>query len=399
MLLMRIFVLLSRIPYPLEKGDKLRAFHQIKVLSEKHEIILCALNPLPKADKQKAFEQLQPYCRSINFIDLPACGRAVNILRAYFSGFPLQSGYFYSRRADRKIKALVAEYQPDHLFAQLSRTARYLMDIPIKKTLDYQDAFSYGLKRRADKAGFLLKSVFRLEYKRMEAFEKEIFDLFDQKIIISEQDRDLIPHPGKLTITVIQNGVDMEFFYPLSRKKSQEIVFTGNMKYPPNVDAAQFLAKEIMPLVWQRKPDARLLLAGASPHHKVRSLASRKIKVSGWMDDIREAYAGSDVFIAPMRMGTGLQNKLLEAMAMKIPCITTPLANAALKAKEKKEILTGNNAKELADALLFLLENRGERQKLTEEAFVFVKRNYRWKEATAPFEKLMCDVSLLNQVR
>ncbi len=395
---MRIFVLLSRIPYPLEKGDKLRAFHQIKVLSEKHEIILCALNPLPKADKQKAFEQLQPYCRSINFIDLPVFGRAVNILRACFSGFPLQSGYFYNRLADRKIKALIAEYQPDHLFAQLSRTARYLMDIPIKKTLDYQDAFSYGLKRRADKSGWLIKPVFRLEYKRMEAFEKEIFDLFDQKIIISEQDRDLIPHPEKLSITVIRNGVDMEFFHPLSRKKSQEIVFTGNMKYPPNVDAAQFLAREIMPLVWQKKPETRLLLAGASPSKKVRNLRNEKIKVSGWMDDIREAYAGSNIFIAPMRMGTGLQNKLLEAMAMKIPCITTPLANAALKAKEKEEILTGKSAKELADALLLLLGNRALCQKLSEKAFVFVKQNYHWKIATAPFEKLMCDVSLLNRI-
>ncbi len=396
---MRIFVLLSRIPYPLEKGDKLRAFHQIKVLSEKHEIILCALNPLRNADKQKAFEQLQPYCRSINFIDLPACGRVANILRAYFSGFPLQSGYFYSRRANRKIKALVAEYQPHHLFAQLSRTARYLVDIPIKKTLDYQDAFSYGLKRRADKSGFLLKSVFHLEYKRMEAFEKDIFDSFDIKIIISEQDRALIPHPRNDTIVVVPNGVDMEFFHPLLRKKKQEIVFTGNMNYYPNVDAALFLAKEIMPMVWQRKPDTRLLLAGASPHHKVRRLESRKIKVSGWIDDIREAYAASGIFIAPMRMGTGLQNKLLEAMAMKIPCITTPLANDALKAKEKEEILTGSSAQQLADALLFLLNNQQERNKMAENAFGFVKRNYHWSEATAPLEKIMREISLRNHVK
>jgi len=386
---MRIFVLLSRIPYPLEKGDKLRAFHQVKVLSEKHEIILCALNPLPKIDKQKAFEQLQPFCRSINFIDLPASGRAANILKAYFSGLPLQSGYFFSRRANRKIKALIAEYNPDHLFAQLSRTARYLMDVPIKKTLDYQDAFSYGLKRRADKSGWPMTAVFRLEHKRMQAFEKEIFDKFDNKIIISEQDRRFIPHADNKTITVVRNGVDMDFFHPLSRKKTREIVFTGNMNYPPNVDAARFLAKEIMPLVWQKKPDALLLLAGASPHAKVRNLENARIKVSGWLDDIREAYAGSRVFIAPMRMGTGLQNKLLEAMAMKIPCVTTPLANAALKAKEKKEILTGNSAKELADALLFLLENDEARQKMAIHAFAFVKKNYHWQQATLPLVELI----------
>jgi glycosyltransferase involved in cell wall biosynthesis len=183
----------------------------------------------------------------------------------------------------------------------------------------------------------------------------------------------------------------MDFFHPLSRKKSQEIVFTGNMNYPPNIDAAQFLAREIMPLVWQKAPETRLLLAGASPHAKVKSLQNRKIKVSGWIDDIREAYAGSEIFIAPMRMGTGLQNKLLEAMAMKIPCITTPLANTALKAREKEEILTGNSAKELAGALMFLLNNKQERQKLAENAFTFVKQNYHWREATAPMEKLISE--------
>ncbi len=379
---MRIFVLLSRIPYPLEKGDKLRAYHQIKVLSEKHEIILCALNPLRKTDKQKAFEHLQPYCRSINFIDLPAGTRLLNIVKAFASGRPLQAGYFYSAKAHKKIRALVEEYRPDLLFAQLSRTALYLMDFPHKKILDYQDAFSYGLKRRADKSKGPLKLLFNLEHKRMAAFEKEIFDRFDHKIIISEQDRNLIPHQAKKEIVVVRNGVDMDYFVPLAREKKHDIVFTGNMNYPPNVDAALFLAREIMPLVWKQKPDTRLLLAGASPHAKVRSLENKQIKVSGWMDDIREAYAGAEVFIAPMRMGTGLQNKLLEAMAMKIPCVTTPLANAALNAREKEEILTGTSAGELANALLSLLEHPTQRQQMAERAFAFVKKNHHWNQAT-----------------
>ncbi len=379
---MRIFVLLSRIPYPLEKGDKLRAYHQIRVLSEKHEIILCALNPVGQTDKQKAFEHLQPYCRSINFIDLPPATRIVNIVRAFVSGLPLQAGYFYSAKAHKKIKALVEEYRPDLLFAQLSRTALYLMDFPHKKILDYQDAFSYGLKRRANKSKWPVKLLLNMEHKRMAAFEKHIFNRFDHKIIISEQDRDLIPHEEKGEIVVVHNGVDMEYFVPLEREKTHEVVFTGNMNYPPNVDAALFLAREIMPLVWQQKPETRLLLAGAGPHAKVRALQNGQIKVSGWMDDIREAYAGAEIFIAPMRMGTGLQNKLLEAMAMKIPCVTTPLANAALKAREKKEIITGETARELAEALLFLLDNPAQRQQMAEHAFAFVKRNYHWNEAT-----------------
>jgi len=384
---MRIFVLLSRIPYPLEKGDKLRAFHQIKMLSQKHEIILCALNPVQQTDKQKAFDHLQPYCRSVNFIDLPPVTRFTNTIKALFSEFPLQTGYFFSKKAEKKIHAIIKEHHPDLLFAQLSRTARYLIPYQQKKMLDYQDAFSVGLTRMAEKAAWPLKPLLRLEHKRMRSFENYLFDRFDIKMIISEQDRALIPHPEKEKIMVIRNGVDMQYFSPVSLPKKQEIVFTGNMNYPPNIDAARFLAKEIMPRVWEKMPEVRLLLAGANPHMQVKKLRNKNIKVSGWMDDIRKAYASSEIFIAPLRMGTGLQNKLLEAMAMKIPCITTPLANAALQAKEKEEILTGNTAKELAEALLFLLQNPEKRKKMAEKAHAFVQKNYHWQKATEPLLK------------
>jgi len=386
---MRIFVLLSRIPYPLEKGDKLRAFHQVKALSKNNEIILCALNPIKKTDKQKAFAQLQPYCRSVTFIDLPFLQRVFNIFKAYFKGLPLQVGYFYNRKAARKIHRLIREYQPDHLYGQLTRTAIYLMDEPIRKTLDYQDAFSHGLKRRAQTASFFIKPVLLLEHQRLAAFEKNIFDRFDGKTIISEQDQQLIPHPQKGEIKVIRNGVDMAYFSPYQTEKKQEIVFTGNMNYPPNIDAAVFLVSEIMPLVWKKFPETRLLLAGAHPHPRVRQLASGKVEVSGWMDDIREAYATSQIFIAPMRLGTGLQNKLLEAMAMHIPTVTTPLASAALHAQNGKEILAGNNAQELANHLISLLKDINLRNKIADQALDFVQKNFNWEKATANLETVL----------
>jgi sugar transferase (PEP-CTERM/EpsH1 system associated) len=386
---MRIFVLLSRIPYPLEKGDKLRAFHQIKVLSEKHEIILCALNPIRKTDKQKAFALLQPYCRSVTFIDLPFSGRIINILKAFLKGLPFQIGYFYSSRAARKIDQLIEQHQPQHLYGQLARTARYLMNKPLPKTIDYQDAFAHGLKRRAKHAGFFLKAVLWMEYHRMAAFESFIFDHFDGKTIISEQDKSLISHEQKQSIVVVRNGVDMEYFKPMKQAKTHEIVFTGNMNYPPNVDAAQFLAQEIMPLVWEKIPGAKLLLAGAHPHPKVRQLVNEKVRVSGWLDDIRTAYAGAEVFIAPMRMGTGLQNKLLEAMAMKIPTLTTPLANAALHAENGKEIFIGKDAHDLAQQIIKLLNNPSLQIEIAENAYSFIRKSFQWDQATAPLELLI----------
>lgn len=386
---MRLFVLLSRVPYPLEKGDKLRAFYQIKELSKNNEIILCALNPLRKLDKQKAFRELQPYCRSINFIDLPWYGIIWNMKKAFLKGIPIQSGYFYSCRAKRKIKKLVEEYKPDHIYCQLVRTAEYFIKSDIPKTIDYQDVFSYGLKRRYNKTNWLFKPFFKMEYKRLLKYENKVFESFDNKTIISYPDQKLIDHPEREKIHIIPNGVDHDFFSPMERKKEYDLVFAGNMAYPPNVDAANFLVKEIMPIVWKEKPDSKVLLAGASPDRRVLALKSEKVVVSGWMDDIREAYASARVFIAPMRIGTGLQNKLLEAMSMKIPSITTKLANDALKAKDGEEVLIGNDANALAQNILKLLRDSEFYTKLAINGFQFVNTEYSWEESTAKLEKIM----------
>jgi len=386
--------LLSRVPYPLEKGDKLRAFHQIKELSRKNEIILCALNPVRKLDKQKAFSAVQPYCLSINFLDIPFIGRMWNIFIAMLGRKPLQVGYFYNRRVAKKVKKLIAEYKPDHIYCQLIRTEEYVKNIPVPKTIDYQDVFSYGMKRRAEKASGIYKTIFQMEYKRLVDFEKKVFDVFNNKTIISIPDRDLMPTDKKEEIVVIPNGVDHDFFSPKKAEKKYDLVFTGNMAYPPNVDAAEFLANEIMPEVWKQKPEAKVLLAGASPDKRVQVLKSKQVSVSGWMDDIRDAYASAKIFIAPMRIGTGLQNKLLEAMSMKIPSITTPLANDALQAKDGKEILIGESTTELANQIIRLLNDTELYQTIEENGYSFVKNNYSWEEATEKLNQLIQNTPL-----
>lgn len=386
---MRIFVILSRVPYPLEKGDKLRAFHQIKALSKNNEIILCALNHNRKLNKQEAFSKLQPYCRSINFIELPWYAIPFNILKAFIKGLPLQVGFFYNAKANRKIRKLFNEYKPEHVYCQLLRTAEYGRNLPVSKTIDFQDVFSHGVKRRIKRASFWMKPVLASEYKRLVSYEDKMFELFDNRTIISIPDRDLIHHPDREKIHVIPNGVDHEFFRPMDNPKKYNLVFTGNMSYPPNVDAAGFLANEIMPLVWKQLPKVTLLIAGANPDAKVKSLKSKKINISGWMDDIRDAYASSDIFIAPMRIGTGLQNKLLEAMSMKIPSITTPLANDALQAVSGSDILTGNNATELAQHIIDLVNNKTLAQNIANNGYLFVHKHYSWTEASVKLENVM----------
>ena len=395
---MKIFILLSRIPWPLEKGDKLRAFHQIRELSVNNEIVLCALNTDPRADKKAAFRALQPYCVSINFIDLPGIGIGINLLRAWLFGKPLQTGYFYNARAASRIRKLIRLHKPNFLYGQLLRVAEYLRNETLPKALDYQDVFSKGMQRRLVIAPWFMKPFFKMEYLRLLKYEAEVFVDFDVKTIISQPDREQIPHPDRNQILIIPNGVDHDFFKPIDFQKIYDIVFTGNMAYPPNVDAAVFLVNEIMPFVWKKLPDTKVYLAGATPDKQVKALASEQVYVSGWLDDIREAYATSRIFIAPMRIGTGLQNKLLEAMSMCLPSLTTPLANSALGGVPGVDLIVEEHPESLADSIIKLLESPEMAKVLAENGHQFVKNNYHWNTSTSLLAKAM-DSLLRSELR
>ena len=386
---MKIFVLLPRIPYPLEKGDKLRAFNQIKQLAKHNEIVLCALNDNAKVSEQDAFRALQPYCQSINFIRFNKLQILLGLVRAFFKGLPMQCGYFYNRKAAKKVNALIAKHKPDMLYGQLLRVAEYIRHKEIPKAIDYQDIFSYGMKRRADIASFITRPIYNMEYRRLKHYEASIFDDFDVRTIISEPDRKLFPHDKRDEILIIPNGVDHDFFKPMEREKKYNLVFTGNMSYPPNVNAVEYLANEILPIVWKSRPETTLYIAGATPDPKVKKAASERIIVSGWLDDIRDAYAQSRVFIAPMRIGTGLQNKLLEAMSMRLPAITSPLANASLGAKPNEEILIGSNAQEMAQHIITLLTDTQKAEQIAQAGFDFTNRVYDWGRATERLEEAM----------
>lgn len=397
---MKIVVLLSRVPYPIEKGDKLRAFHQLRCLSKNHEIILCALSE--RNVHPDAVNILRNYCSEVHIIPIGPFSMVWNVVKALFRGLPLQVGYFYRCRAKTRIKKIIQDTQPDHIYCQLIRMAEYAKDSKIPKTLDYQDVFSMGVHRRAIASNILLRPFFNLEYKRLLAYENKMFELFDHKTIISAPDRDLIPHPKKMDIEIIPNGVDQGYFKPIDREKSHDIVFTGNMGYPPNVDAAEFLAKQIFPIVRKRLPEASLLIAGANPHPRVQALHSSHIRVTGWVEDIRECYAASKVFIAPMRIGTGLQNKLLEAMSMKLPCVTSPLANKALGAAENEEILVGKTETEYAEHLVRILEDPSYAETIASKGHDFVIRTFNWENSTQKLESLFQKTSrkfIKNQVQ
>ena len=387
---MKLAVLLSRVPYPLEKGDKLRAYHQLRELSARHEIHLICLGDTPELSPE-AHEKLLEICTDVHYFHLSKLGRYWQLFLAFFNGNPFQVAWFYRTTIRRKIERLCSTIQPDHIFCQLIRTTEFVRNLyHIPKTLDYQDAFSKGMERRMMRAGFFARLLFRSEMVRLQRYESLVFELFDEKCIITAQDRDYILHSRRREIAVVSNGVDTDFFHPAQRKepRANQVVFTGNMAYAPNVVAARYLAKQVMPLVWKMQPEVELLLAGASPVPTVRALASERVTISGWLPDIRTAYAESAIFVAPMQMGTGLQNKLLEAMAMGMPCITFPLANKALGATPGEHLLIANNAEDTARCVLFLLENPGAADILGKNARQFVENQFNWTVTTAKLEDL-----------
>ena len=379
---MKLVILTSRVPWPLDKGDKLRIYHQIRILSNTHEVHLITLSE-QKNNKEAKIELLK-YCKTVHIFQFNKFSIFKGVISAFISGKPLQIGYFYNRKIDNKIKTVIQQIKPNHIYGQLVRVAEYIKDYPISKTLDLQDALSTGLQRRALSSTFPYSIILKMEHRRMLKYEAHSLSNFDFLTIITQADKDLLPLSIRKRVNVVPNGVELDYFKPTKSTKKYNIVFTGNMNYPPNIMAANFLIKEIMPIVWEHKADTSVLLAGSSPNASVINLANNNVFVSGWMDDIRNAYSESEIFIAPMQIGTGLQNKLLEAMAMKMACITSDLANLALKAKHEKEILVApkNDANLFAKHILKLLNDHDYANHIALNAHQFVQSNYDWKSIT-----------------
>ena len=384
---MKILVVLSRIPFPLEKGDKLRAYYQIKELSRWHDIYLVALynHSVPA----EAMRELTPYCREVRFLRQHPVRSAFNMVGAMLAGLPVQCGYFYSHRLQKQIIRIIHEVQPDRIYCQLFRMAEYVRDCRIPKVLDYQDAFSKGMERRAQKSFPLLRPLMRMEARRIARYETDIFDDFEGKTMITAQDRDYIQHPMNKDIVVVPNGVDFEKFSHPEMPKTHDLIFSGNMNYPPNVDAAVYLVKEILPELWKKHPEVKLMLAGADPAKKVRALQNDHVTVTGWVPSMTDCYAQSLIFIAPMRLGTGLQNKLLEAMAMKLPCVTSPLAGKPLDpAAAEGAVVTCTTTLQYVDTLDRLLTDSAYYQELAQRGHDFVQERYDWTNATRKLNEL-----------
>ena len=360
----------------MEKGDKLRAYYQIESLASDHEIHLISIHDaeIKKAD----LEKLRPITASIHLVTITPFERFTSILRAFTTGIPYQIAWFYSRYADDQIRQIINDITPDHVFCQLPRMAEYAMHLPYPKTLDYMDCFGVGMHRRAQVARGLLAPMYRNEAERMIHYEEKISNKFDHLTIISEQDKNQFSFENAKHIQVISNGISTLFFdYLKNHDPEYDIIFVGNMSYLPNIESVEYLITQVVPLL--NKP-LKILIAGTCPAPRIQKLAEKNVIVSGWIDDIRSAYTNAKIFVAPMWSGTGQQNKILEAMALGVPCITTSLVNNAIGAQDGKEILLAENAHEFAKAIEKILADDLLYDSISMNSMQYVRQNFDWNQ-------------------
>ncbi len=378
-----IFVLVSRVPFPLDKGDKLRAYHQLNVLSKKYKIHLCCLTEEPVTKQQ--VEELTHFTTSLTIHTLKRGVKYWQLFLGLLSQKPFQVHYFYQRKIAKAINKQIDDLNPEFIYCQLVRVAEYVKNIHhIPKTLDYMDAFSLGMMRQASINKGLKKYVMKLEGERLKRYENRIFDYFNHHTIISEQDKQFISHTANYTINVVPNGIDNSFLsYQTKVRKKYDLVFVGNLSYAPNVDSCIFIIDELLPALKINQPNVKILLAGTSPDEKIISKARqrREISISGWVDDIRESYLSGKICIAPLFIGTGLQNKLLESMALGIPCVTTSLANNALKAEQDSDILIANTLQEFVIKIESLLYDKDLYNNISRNGKSFVKNQFNWEKS------------------
>jgi sugar transferase (PEP-CTERM/EpsH1 system associated) len=371
----------------LEKGDKLRLYHQIRYLSRQHEIILVSLAEQP-FDKNLV-KAMQEFCKEIYVIPHSKWTNYLNALLGLLRGLPVNIGYFVNSATRRKIHAIIEKTRPDGIYVQLVRMAPYISDqSAAEMSIDLMDAFSLRLQRRSKQAGPLMSRFWKIEEKLLARQERRWTKLFGNRFIISDTDRTFLQNHGiKESIDILRNGVDTNFFRASDAEKMYDIVFVGNMSYHPNILAAHYLVTEIVPLLRERKPNLNILIAGANPTQTVLKLAEDGVEISGYVADIRAAYASARIFVAPIFVGSGVQNKILEAMAMEIPCVTSPQVAEAIGGIDDL-VLQARNPEEYCHFIEKLLSDPDERLRMGKKSRRYIEEYLSWEICCKPLDKL-----------
>ena len=388
---MKILFISQRLPYPPIRGDKIRGFNLVKGLSERHDVSVVSFIRTTK--EMADVETLKQYCASVDVCMLSEWKSKLNACLGVFSTKPLTLSWYYSKQLWDIVQKKIRDEKFDLLFVMCSSMAQYVFDNDNPKIIDLVDVDSEKWIQYANRTSFPYSWVYSLEAKRLRRYEKDINKIFNNCLVVTEEEKKIFSsfslYPDK--ITAISIGIDEEYFKPLLEEyTSNTIVFTGAMDYFPNIDAMIFFCKEILPLVKEKLPDVILYIVGSSPTQEVQRLANNKdIIVTGYVDDTRPYIGKSAVCVVPLRVAQGIQNKILEAMSMGIPVVTTSFGNKGVGAEEDKEIVVADDKNKFAEKVVEILQNRILRDQLSRNGKQLIGQRYSWKRVTDELNELI----------
>lgn len=377
----KILFLTPRFPYPLIGGDRLKSFQLLKHLGKHHEVHFVSFcwNNQPKPEHIKIIED---FGINVTAVPITNIGGGWNSLKRIFQKYPLEISFFMDKRFRQIVNQIIAEKDIDISFAFFMRTAEFLIDKPIKKMLIAEDCRAhYQYRSFKTSKNLKQKCVRAWEVNKLRRYEPQLVEKFDKVTLVSEADINFMKEGNpNASYDLLTNGTDTDFFTPGDNFESRhDILFAGKLNVWSNVMSVHDIVERIFPAIVKERPKAKLKIVGANPTTQVLNLQSDNIEVIANIPDLRPYLQQARVFIHSHFGGSGIQNKLLEAMASGVPVVTTPSGNQGIEAKHLEEVMIGNNVEELAAHALRLLEDDSLARKISENARQLMIEEHSWQ--------------------
>jgi sugar transferase (PEP-CTERM/EpsH1 system associated) len=381
----RILYICHRIPYPPDKGEKIRAFHQLRAMAGRHEVDLFTLADDP-ADMERGPAALRDLCRRVTVVGLNPRLARLRSLPYLFTSAPLTIPYFGSEELRRQIDAAVRHNSYDRVFVYCSAMAQYLTPAGIPVVIDLVDVDSNKWAQYATFSRLPMAAVYRREAGALRRYERRVCENSAAVVVTTEREARLLTEIApSARVHVIPNGVDTDYFQPPPNRPDAAppvIGFMGDMGYFPNQDAVTYFARKVLPLIRRSAPDARFLIVGRNPSREVRDLAAIDgVEVTGFVPDVRPHLARMRVSVAPFSIAAGIQNKILEAMSCEIPVVATPRAAQGLTPATAAIADIADGPEEIASRTALLLLDPGFAREKGRESRRRVAVDYNWERA------------------
>lgn len=398
---MRILLITDMLPYPPISGTELRTYNLLRHLSQNHDVWLISL----VGDQEEAAEaaHLADFCQRVETILHPSLGaleRPADFFRYMLAGKPPDLRLLYSEEMIERIQAFITEVDFDIIQIQNSYMGLYLEAIPQelhdRVVLEFIDIVHskydriYRLEPKTSR-----KVRLWLHSKTMKHWEPFVASEFVYNIMMSKEDEALLlaDNPSART-AVVPNGVDAQAYRPLPfNNPTPSLIYVGNMDYQPNVDAVLFFCEEVLPLIRDQVPDVELWIVGLNPRQVVRELDGDGIHVTGRVDDVRDYYGQSTVCVVPLRAGGGTRLKIVEAMALGRPVVSTSIGCEGLTVTDEEDILIADEPEAFAEKTIRLLNDESLRQTITKNARQLVLETYDWDVITAKLLEVYTDIT------